>query len=95
MSTRRICFAAALWLSFAPAMAESLRSAFTDFDTAKCRHEKGDAPEDYGTWTCPGYGRFKVILSAGDQKMSVAFSDGKVGEWQSFPAANNVYKGKV
>ena len=71
-------------------------SAYTEFDSDRCAHKKGEASENYGTWTCPGYGGFKVILSAGDQRMSVAYADGADrSEWQSFPAANDVYKGKV
>jgi hypothetical protein len=80
----------------APSTAQTPQSAYTEFDSEKCPHRKGVEPEDYGTWTCPGYGGFRVILDAGDQKMSVAFSDGKgKPEWESFPATNDVYKGKI
>jgi len=79
-----------------PANAEPLHSVYTDFDAETCAHKKGDAPEDYGSWSCPGYGGFKVILSAGDQRMSVAFSDGGAkSEWRSFPAVNDIYKGRI
>jgi hypothetical protein len=86
---------AALFALTTPASAQN-SSAYTDFDSATCRHVKSDAPEDYGSWTCPGHGGFKVILSADDQRMSVAFTDGAAQpEWRSFPAINDVYKGKV
>ncbi|MCW2273615.1 hypothetical protein GJ654_04760 [Rhodoblastus acidophilus] len=91
---KRFHLTAALLALTTPASAQT-SSAYTEFDSATCRHAKGDAPEEYGTWTCPGSAGFKVILSAGDQKMSVAFSDGKAGAWQTFPATNDVYKGKV
>jgi len=91
-----LCSLAALLALLLPASAEPIQSAYTDFDSDACPHTKGDAPEDYGSWTCPGYGGFKVILSAGDQRMSVAFAQGKAeSAWSSFPAINDIYKGRV
>lgn len=91
--------AAALLVLPQTAIAADIDSAFTTFDADKCRHEKGTADEDYGAWTCPGYGGLKVLLSAGDQRMQVTFGatagEDTLAASQTFPGFNDVYKGTV
>ena len=70
----RLCGAAlALALGCAPALSQSIESAYTSFDAKKCKHEKGTDVEDYGSWRCPGYQGMRVLLSAGDQRMFVTY----------------------
>ena len=76
----------------------AVTSTYTAFDSGKCKHKAGTAEEDYGSWTCRGLGRTAILLSAGDQRMYVTFgkpADGDLAQEQTFPAFNDVYKGKV
>ena len=80
-----------------PAAGQTIESVYSKFDAKECKHKRGTDVEDYGTWTCPGYGGIKVVLGAGDQRMLVTFGSWKddlAGE-QTFPAFNNVYEGTV
>jgi hypothetical protein len=83
------------------ASAQSIESAYTTFDSKKCKHKPGTEPEDYGDWLCPGYGNIAVRLAAGDQRMFVTFGKAKkddeenLAESQTFPAFNDVYSGTV
>jgi hypothetical protein len=82
----------------APAASQSIESAYTSFDSKKCKHEKGRAVEDYGSWLCPGYETLRVLLSAGDQRMYVTFGPWKkdaLAAAQTFPGFNDVYQGTV
>ena len=56
-----------------PAPAQSIASAYTTLDLEKCRHAKGKAEEDYGEWSCSGYGGIAVHVSAGDQRSYVSY----------------------
>lgn len=38
------------------ASAQSVASAYTTLDLKKCRHTPGKDVEDYGEWSCAGYG---------------------------------------
>ncbi len=92
---------AALVVLQAPAFAQSnpaIESAYTTFDSNKCRHAPGRDVEDYGSWLCPGYAGIPVRLAAGDQRMYVSFGRNAARE----PAAgetidhfNDVYKGTI
>jgi hypothetical protein len=64
--------AAALFAS-AAASAQSIESAYTALETSKCLHAHGLAPEDYGHWTCKGYGGIAVWVAGGDQRVYVSF----------------------
>ena len=94
----RICAAAiALSVFSAPALSQTIESAYTKFDSKKCKHKKGVEEEDYGSWTCPGYNGLNVLLSAGDQRMHVSY-----GPWKDSLAAgetlsgfNDAYEGTV
>jgi hypothetical protein len=78
---------------------QEIKSVYTTFDSTTCRHTKGKAEEDYGSWRCRGLNGIDVRLSAGDQRMHVSFGNAPTDEdlaaTQSFPAFNNVYKGTV
>jgi hypothetical protein len=85
-------------LAPAPAASQSVSRVFTQFDSEKCRHTRGKAVEDYGSWRCAGHDGIGVFLSAGDQRMQVSFGGNAAREpaaRQTFPAFNNIYKGTV
>jgi hypothetical protein len=77
----------------------ALASAYTTFDSKICRHTKGTAEEDYGSWRCPGLNGIGITLSAGDQRMYVTYGRASKSEdlasTQTFPGFNNVYSGTV
>jgi hypothetical protein len=60
-------------LAASPAAAQTIESAFTDFDVGKCRHIPGKAEEDYGEWHCKGYGGMSVWMGAADQRVMISF----------------------
>jgi hypothetical protein len=60
-------------LMASPAAAQTIESAFTDFDLKKCRHIPGAVEEDYGEWHCKGYGGMPVWMGAGDQRVMISF----------------------
>jgi hypothetical protein len=90
---------AALLLMSAPAATDAAVSAYTAFDTAKCKHRAGTDKEDYGTWTCPGHAGIRVVIAGGDQRSLVSFRGGKLkgdeASSQTFAAFNDVTKGSV
>ena len=88
----------ALALVSVPAIGQTIESQYTTFDAKKCKHQKGEEVEDYGSWLCPGYQNLRVLLSAGDQRMHVTYGNWKkddIALSQTFPAFNNVYEGTV
>ena len=90
--------ALALVLFAAPAAAQPIEYVYTKFDAKTCKHARGRAVEDYGSWSCPGYEKLNVLLSAGDQRMFVTYGSGKqkdLAATQTFPGFNNVYQGTV
>ena len=78
---------------------DAVTFAYTPFDADKtCKHTKGKAEEDYGSWRCPGYAGIGVYLSAGDQRMNVSFGAQAAREpaaRETLPAFNNAYKGNI
>jgi len=84
-------------VSAAPAAAQTVDFVYTRFDAKTCKHRKGTAPEDYGSWLCPGYGKISVRLSAGDQRMRVTYGNWKddLAASQTFPGFSNAYEGTV
>ena len=81
-----------------PAASQPVSRVYTQLDSDKCRHTKGKAAEDYGTWRCAGHDGIEVYLSAGDQRMTVSFGRNAAREpaaSQTFPRFNSVYKGTV
>jgi len=71
--TKHLLVPFALALIAAPACAQSIESAYTDFSTKKCRHTPGKDVEDYGEWRCAGYKGIPVYMSAGDQRIQVSY----------------------
>jgi hypothetical protein len=65
--------AALMLVHAAPASAQAITYAYTPLDTDKCPHIRGKEPEDYGLWTCKGYGSIVVWVSGGDQRVTVSF----------------------
>jgi hypothetical protein len=58
----------------APADAQpAVERVTTPLDLKKCRHRPGKAVEDYGTWRCAGHGGMVVLVSGGDQRVTVSF----------------------
>lgn len=68
----------------APARAQTIESAYTDFNAKKCRHIPGKEVEDYGEWHCKGYGGIPILMSAGDQRINVSYGKNAAEE----PAAS-------
>jgi hypothetical protein len=60
-------------LAASPAAAQTIESAFTDFDLKKCRHTPGTVAEDYGEWRCKGYNGIPVWMGAADQRVMISF----------------------
>jgi len=60
-------------LTAAPVAAQIIESAYTDFDSKKCRHTPGKAEEDYGEWRCTGYEGIPIRMWAGDQRITVSY----------------------
>jgi hypothetical protein len=90
-----LCLSAA---GIAPAASQTVTRVFTQLDSDKCRHTKGRAVEDYGSWLCPGHDGIAVRLSAGDQRMHVSFGRNAAREpaaSETFPRFNSAYKGTI
>jgi len=95
---RRAALAIALALFAAPAAAQSIEYVYTKFNAKQCKHTKGRAVEDYGSWLCPGYKNLPVRLSAGDQRMYVTFgplAKDNIAGTQTLGGFNDVYEGTV
>jgi hypothetical protein len=96
--SRSSAFALVAALANTPAAGQSIFSAYTKFDSRRCRHIGGKDVEDYGTWRCPGYRGLGVFLSAGDQRVQVSFGRNaglEPAASQTFPGFNSVYSGTV
>ncbi len=55
------------------ALAQTAASVVTPLDLKKCRHTPGKDVEDYGEWSCAGYGGIAVHVSAGDQRTYMSY----------------------
>lgn len=51
----------------------AVERAYTPLDLAQCRHTKGKAEEDYGSWRCAGHTGIAVFVSAGDQRTYISY----------------------
>jgi hypothetical protein len=95
------CAALALWLAGAtgaPAADGSTGSAFTDYDAKECSRKPGRDVEDYGEWRCKGLDGIAVLVSAGDQRMTMSFGPHARDEpaaRQTLQGFNDVYKARV
>ena len=54
LAMKTAALAIAFALLAAPAAAQSIEYVYTKFDAKTCKHTKGKAEEDYGSWLCPG-----------------------------------------
>jgi hypothetical protein len=63
----------ALEIFSTPAAAQTAASAYSVLDLKKCRHTAGKDVEDYGEWSCAGYGGIGVYVSGGDQRSYVSY----------------------
>ncbi|HEY6254676.1 MAG TPA: hypothetical protein VIY51_02680 [Xanthobacteraceae bacterium] len=73
-------------------------SAYTDYDSKLCPHKAGRAVEDYGEWRCRGLGGMAVLVSAGDQRMTMSFGPHAKDEpavGQTLQGFNDVYKARI
>jgi hypothetical protein len=103
LTLARRCGAAALALCLAgaarsPAAAQSIGGAYTDYDTRMCPHKAGHAVEDYGEWRCKGLAGMAVLVSAGDQRMTMSFGPRAGDEpaaGQTLQRFNDVYKARI
>lgn len=98
MIARLLAAALPLLVASLPAAAQTVAFVYTTFDSKSCKHTKGRAEEDYGSWLCAGLGNIPVRLAAGDQRMSVTFGpltkDNRAAS-QTLPGFNDVYSGTV
>jgi hypothetical protein len=72
--TGAACLAAVL-ASDSAARAQQVESAYTRLDLDKCKHTRGRAAEDYGSWLCAGHQGISVYISGGDQRVFVSFGN--------------------
>jgi hypothetical protein len=89
------CFAGA---ARSPAAAQSIGSAYTDYDTKTCSHKAGREVEDYGEWRCKGLNGMAVLVDAGDQRMTMSFGPRAKNEpaaGQTLQRFNDVYKARI
>jgi hypothetical protein len=99
----RLCGALALALCLAgaapmPAAAQSIGSAYTEYDSKTCPHKAGRAVEDYGEWQCRGLNGMAVRVSAGDQRMTMSFGPRARDEpaaGETLQGFNDVYKARL
>jgi hypothetical protein len=97
----RCCAALALCsagVAGSPAAAQSIGSAYTDYDTGTCSHKAGHDVEDYGEWRCKGLNGMAVLVSAGDQRMTMSFGPRAADEpaaGQTLQRFNDVYKARI
>jgi hypothetical protein len=102
-TSARFCGAIALALgclgaALTPAAAQLIGSAYTDYDTRTCPHQVGRAVEDYGDWRCKGLDGMAVLVSAGDQRMTMSFGPRAKDEpaaRQTLQSFNDVYKTRL
>jgi hypothetical protein len=81
-----------------PAASQAVTRVYTQLDSDKCPHTKGQGVEDYGSWLCPGHDGIAVRLSAGHQRMQVSFGRNAGREpaaRETFPRFNSAYKGTI
>jgi hypothetical protein len=89
---------AAFALALAPSVAQTIGSATTDYSTKSCAHKPGRAVEDYGEWRCKGLGGMPILVSAGDQRMTMSFGPRAKDEpaaAQTLSGFNDVYKARI
>jgi hypothetical protein len=88
--------------TLAQTASQEISFAYTKFDAEKtCKHTRGKEVEDYGSWRCAGYDGIMVLLSAGDQRMTMSFgktakqAEKERASSETFPGFNSVYDGTI
>jgi hypothetical protein len=77
---------------------QPITSVYTDYDARKCPHRPGRAVEDYGEWRCRGLDGMAMLVSAGDQRMTMSFGPHAANEpavGQTLQGFNDVYKARI
>lgn len=106
---RVIVVAAGIGLSVLSALPAGAQTAspeisfvYTKFDAEKgCKHTRGKDVEDYGSWRCAGHDGIMVLLSGGDQRMTMSFgktaklAEKEPASSETFPGFNSVYDGTI
>jgi hypothetical protein len=80
------------------ASAQSISSTYTDYDSKTCPHKAGRAVEDNGEWRCKGLDGMAVLVSAGDQRMTMSFGSRAASEpaaGETLQGFNDVYKARL
>ena len=72
---QRIALAAVAALGFAaPSSGQpNVERVYTTLDLKQCRHTRGKAEEDYGSWRCSGHAGVAVFVSADDQRTYISY----------------------
>ena len=76
----------------------SLDSAYTEYDFERCPHQAGRDTEDYGGWLCRGHNGITVLISAGDQRMTMSFGPRAGNEpaaAQTLRGFNSIDRGRI
>jgi hypothetical protein len=93
------CGSAAVALSIAAqAASQSVESAYSDYDAKACPHRPGRDPEDGGEWRCKGLNGLAVLVSMGDQRMTMSFgprAEDEPAVGQTLQGFNDVYKARI
>jgi len=82
----------------APALGQTIDSAYTDYDTKRCTHRGGRDVEDYGEWRCKGPNGLAMLVHAGDQRMTMSFglrAKEEPAASQTLRGFNDVYKARI
>jgi hypothetical protein len=80
------------------AAGQLLDSAYTEYDLERCPHRAGRDAEDYGSWLCKGHNGITVLVSAGDQRMTMSFGPRAGNEpaaAQTLRGFNSIDRGRI
>jgi hypothetical protein len=70
----------------------------TEYDFERCPHRAGRDAEDYGGWRCKGHSGITVLVSAGDQRMTMSFGPRAGSEpaaAQTLGGFNSIDRGRI
>jgi hypothetical protein len=88
--------------AIAQTASQEISFVYTKFDAEKgCKHTPGRDVEDYGSWRCAGHDGIMVLLSGGDQRMTMSFgttakqAQKEPASSETFPGFNSVYDGTI
>ncbi len=81
----------ALFLLASSAHAETITSAYSDFDIAKCKTISVSEEDGGGTWKCKGIKGYDVIYSEGDLRGTVGFGTHAADQCTSHQSFGHFY----